>query len=39
MIKENKSLPASVLYAYASLQTNAVFLNGSPQNTLHPAIL
>ncbi len=30
MIAENKSLPASVLYAYASLKAGAVFLNGSP---------
>ena len=39
MIGENASMPASVLYAYASLRSKAVFLNGSPQNTLHPAIL
>ena len=38
-LDDNSPLPASVLYAYASLKQNAVFLNGSPQNTLHPGVL
>lgn len=39
LIDENVSLPASILYATASLLEHCVFLNGSPQNTLHPAIV
>ena len=39
LIDANTSLPASVLYAVATLLENTVFLNGSPQNTLHPAII
>ena len=39
LIENNESLPASVLYAIASLQEKAIFLNGSPQNTLHTAII
>jgi len=39
LIDENGSLPASVLYAVAALQEKVIFLNGSPQNTLHPAII
>ncbi len=38
LIDTNKSMPASVLYAVAALKEKAIFLNGSPQNTLHPAI-
>jgi myo-inositol-1-phosphate synthase len=32
-------MQASVLYAYAAIMENVTFLNGSPQNTLHPAII
>lgn len=39
LIEENVSLPASILYAVATIQEHCVFLNGSPQNTLHPAII
>jgi len=39
LIDTNASLPASILYAVASLLEHCVFLNGSPQNTLHPAII
>jgi len=39
MIDTNEQLPASVLYAYATIKEKTIFLNGSPQNTLHPAII
>jgi myo-inositol-1-phosphate synthase len=39
MIEKNSPIPASVLYAYATLMENVTYLNGSPQNTLHPAIV
>ena len=39
LIDENVSLPASILYGTATLLEHCVFLNGSPQNTLHPAII
>ncbi len=39
LIDENASLPASVMYAIASIQEKCTFINGSPQNTLHPAII
>jgi myo-inositol-1-phosphate synthase len=38
-ISENKSLPSSVLYCYAAIKEKCLYLNGSPQNTFHPAIL
>ena len=38
-IKSNKVLPASVMYAYSAIMEHAILLNGSPQNTLHPAIV
>jgi myo-inositol-1-phosphate synthase len=38
-IKNNTPLPASVLYCVAALQENVIYLNGSPQNTFHPAIV
>jgi myo-inositol-1-phosphate synthase len=39
LINSDALLPASVLYAYASLMEHCTFLNGSPQNTLSPAII
>eukprot|EP00826_Nyctotherus_ovalis_P011391 TRINITY_DN1296_c0_g2_i19.p1 TRINITY_DN1296_c0_g2~~TRINITY_DN1296_c0_g2_i19.p1 ORF type:complete len:492 (+),score=167.08 TRINITY_DN1296_c0_g2_i19:280-1755(+) len=39
LIDSNASLPASVLYGVATLLEHCVYLNGSPQNTLHPAII
>ncbi len=39
LIETNASLPPSVLYAVATLREHCVFLNGSPQNTLHRAII
>jgi len=39
LIDSDASLPASILYATATLLEKHVFLNGSPQNTLHPAII
>lgn len=38
-ISENQSLPASVLYCYAAIKEKVLYLNGSPQNTFHPAII
>lgn len=39
LIETNSPLPPSVIYGIASLQENAIFLNGSPQNTVHPALI
>jgi len=39
LINDNASMPASVLYAVAALREKAIFINGSPQNTLHPAVI
>jgi myo-inositol-1-phosphate synthase len=39
LIKADDLLPASVLYAYATLMEKSVFLNGSPQNTVSPGII
>jgi myo-inositol-1-phosphate synthase len=33
------SLPASVLFAVAAIQEKIIYLNGSPQNTFHPAVI
>jgi len=38
-ISENHSLPASVLYCYAAIKEQVLYLNGSPQNTFHPGML
>lgn len=38
-IKNNVPLPASVLYCVAAIKEGIVYLNGSPQNTFHPAIV
>ena len=38
-IAQNEPLPASVLYCYSAVQEGLVYLNGSPQNTFHPALL
>lgn len=38
LIDKNASLPSSVMYAVAAIKEKAIFINGSPQNTLHPAI-
>ena len=39
IISENVALPASVLYWIAAIKEKVVYLNGSPQNTFHPAIV
>lgn len=39
LIETNASLPPSVLYGIACLKEKVVYLNGSPQNTLHTAII
>jgi len=38
-IAENTPLPASVLYCVAAIEEKVLYLNGSPQNTFHPAIV
>lgn len=38
-IATNQPLPASILYCLACIQENVVYLNGSPQNTFHPAVV
>lgn len=38
-IKDNVSLPSSVLYCVAAIKEKVLYLNGSPQNTFHPGIL
>jgi len=38
-INNNEDLPASVLYCVAAIEEQVVYLNGSPQNTFHPAVL
>jgi len=38
-IKNNVPLPASVLYCIAAIKEGIVYLNGSPQNTFHPAVV
>ena len=39
MIQKNEALPASVLYCVAAIEEQILYLNGSPQNTFHPAIV
>jgi myo-inositol-1-phosphate synthase len=38
-IKNNVPLPASVLYCVAAILEGVTYLNGSPQNTFHPAVV
>lgn len=38
-ITEDQDLPASVLYCVAAIEEKILYLNGSPQNTFHPAIV
>ncbi len=38
-IKDNKPLAASILYCVAAIEEGILYLNGSPQNTFHPAIV
>jgi myo-inositol-1-phosphate synthase len=38
-IRTNQPLPASVLYCVAAIEERALYLNGSPQNTFHPAVV
>ena len=38
-IKNNTPLPSSVLYCIAAIKEGIIYLNGSPQNTFHPAIV
>lgn len=38
-IANNDKLPSSVLYVVATIQESCLYLNGSPQNTFHPAVV
>jgi len=38
-IETNQPLPGSVLYCVAAIEEQVLYLNGSPQNTFHPAII
>lgn len=38
-IKSNIPLAASILYCVAAIEESILYLNGSPQNTFHPAIV
>ena len=38
-VETNATLPASVLYCIAAIEEQCLYLNGSPQNTFHPAIV
>jgi len=38
-IETNQPLPASVLYCVAAIEEQVLYLNGSPQNTFHPAVV
>lgn len=38
-IANNSALPSSVLYCVACIEESVLYLNGSPQNTFHPAIV
>jgi myo-inositol-1-phosphate synthase len=38
-VDENKDLPSSILYAIAAIEEQVLYLNGSPQNTLMPAMV
>ena len=39
MVSKNIELPASVLYCMAAIEEKVLYLNGSPQNTFHKAIV
>jgi len=39
MMKRNQSLPASILYCYASILEGSIYLNGAPQNTLQKSLI
>ena len=38
-IENNEKLPSSVLYCVAAIEEKCLYLNGSPQNTFHPAVV
>lgn len=39
LIDDNVPLPASIIYATATILEHCVFINGSPQNTLHRGVI
>lgn len=38
-VERNEPLPSSVLYCLAAIEEQVLYLNGSPQNTFHPAVV
>ena len=38
-IEKNVPVPASLLYCVAAIEEGIIYLNGSPQNTFHPAVV
>lgn len=38
-IENNVPVPASLLYCIAAIEEGIIYLNGSPQNTFHPAVV
>ena len=38
-IENNQAVPSSVLYCVACIEEQVLYLNGSPQNTFHPAVV
>lgn len=38
-VENNTPLPSSVLYCIAAIEEKCLYLNGSPQNTFHPAVV
>jgi len=39
LLNSSEDVPASVLYCVAAIEEKILYLNGSPQNTFHPAIV
>ena len=39
LFESNASLPPSLIYGVAALAEKAIFINGSPQNTIHTALI
>ncbi len=39
LVLKNHSLPSSILYCMAAIEEQVLYLNGSPQNTFHRAIV
>lgn len=39
LIADDANIPASILYCVAAIEEKVLYLNGSPQNTFHPAVV